>query len=275
MAAFPEKEALVKAVIVAAFALIAVTPIPLSAETVALNGMDLRYSERGEGEPLLLLHGFGSCADEWGSLAEKLAAKHRIVTVDARGHGQSTNPSGKFSHAQAADDIRALLDHLGIKQARALGFSSGGMTLLHLATRYPDRVDKMVIVGATNHFPDQAREILKFATMDQLPPEVLDGFRKCATRGEEQVRSLVDQFRAFGFSQDDMNLQAADLARIKAKTLIVHGDRDMFFPVTIPVGIYGSISGSALWIVPNGGHSPTAGADEALFIREVETFFEK
>jgi pimeloyl-ACP methyl ester carboxylesterase len=111
--------------------------------------------------------------------------------------------------------------------------------------------------------------------MEQLPPPVLAGFRECASRGEEQVRSLVDQFRALGYSQDDMNLSATDLARIKAKTLIVHGDRDMFFPVSIPARIYESISGSALWIVPSGDHSPTAGAEEAAFVKEVENFMHK
>jgi pimeloyl-ACP methyl ester carboxylesterase len=250
-------------------------PVQLAAETVALNGVELHYSARGTGEPLLLLHGFGSCAADWGSLADKLASKHRVITIDARGHGRSTNPSGKFSHAQAADDLRALMDHLGIKQARALGFSSGGMTLLQLATRHPDRVSRMVVVGATTHFPEHAREILKSATMEQLPQQVLAGFRQCASRGEEQVRSLVGQFRALGSSRDDMNLRRPDLARIKAKTLIVHGDRDMFFPVSIPATLYQSISGSALWIVPNGDHSPTAGADEAAFVHEVGSFLQK
>lgn len=264
-----------RAFALAACALLMMAPVSVAAETVAVNGITLHYNVQGSGEPLLLLHGFGSCAADWGGMAEKLAATHNVISVDARGHGQSTNPTGKFSHAQAAEDVRALLDALGFKQARAIGFSSGGMTLLHLATRHSDRVSKMVVIGATNYFPDEARAILKDAAMDTLPPPVLDGFRQCASRGEEQVRSLVGQFRALGFSKDDMNLQASDLARIKARTLIVHGYRDMFFPVSIPVGMYQSISGSALWIVPGGGHSPTAGAEEKIFISNVETFMAK
>ncbi|WP_310476086.1 alpha/beta hydrolase, partial [Sandarakinorhabdus sp.] len=81
--------------------------------------------------------------------------------------------------------------------------------------------------------------------------------------------------RALGFSQDDMNFQPAGLAKIKARTLIVHGDRDPFFPVAIPVSLYQSIPGSALWIVPNGDHSPTAGAGEAAFLSRVESFLVK
>ena len=253
-------------------ALLAMLPLSAAAEHVVVNGIDLHYEVRGTGEPLLLLHGFGSCAADWGSIAEQFAARNKVIMVDARGHGRSTNPSGRFSHAQAADDVRALLDALGIERARAVGFSSGGITLLHLATRAPDRVAKMVVIGATNYFPDQARAVLRDASMDTIPPDILADYRRCASRGEEQVRALIGQFRALGFSRDDTDLRAADLRRIKAKTLIVHGDRDMFFPVGIPVGMYRSIAGSALWIVPNGDHSPTAGADEADFVRQVQRF---
>jgi pimeloyl-ACP methyl ester carboxylesterase len=245
---------------------------PANADVVTVNGAELHYTVTGTGEPIVLLHGFGSCTAGWSGIAAKLSDSYKVIAVDARGHGRSTNPSGRFSHAQAADDIRALLDALKITKARAIGFSSGGMTLLHLATRYPDRLSKMVVVGATTHFPDDARAILQSASMDSLPPQVLAGFRECASRGEPQVRSLVEQFRALGFSRDDMNLKAADLAKVTARTLIVHGDRDMFFPVTIPVKLYESIKDAALWIVPNGGHSPTAGAEEDAFLAAAKTF---
>ena len=130
----------------------------------------------------------------------------------------------------------------------------------------------MIVVAASTSFPDQARAILQSAASDTLPPDVLAEFRECAARGEPQVRSLVDQFRALGFSTDDTDFQPADLARITADTLIVHGDRDLFFPVSIPVGMYGAIKDAALWIVPNGEHSPTAGAAPDDFMRTVEGF---
>lgn len=264
-----------RAITLAAASFIALVPFSASAEQVSVNGIELHYTSRGSGEPLVLLHGFGSCAADWGSLAEKLALKHEVITVDARGHGRSTNPSEKFSHAQAAEDVHALLKALGIPQVRALGFSSGGITLLHLATRHPESLSKMVVVGATNHFPEDARAILKSAGMDSLPRPVLAGFRECATRGEKQVESLVGQFRALGFSKDDTDIKPPDLAKIEAKTLIVHGDGDMFFPVSIPAAIYQAIPDAALWIVPNGDHSPTAGADEAAFVSAVEAFMSK
>ena len=162
------------------------------------------------------------------------------------------------------------MDALGIRQASAIGYSSGGMTLLHLATRYPDRLSKLVVVGATTHFGDQARRIMSAVAAGNLPPPVRAQFERCAVRG--QANELIRQFGAFKDSHTDMNFQPGDLARIKASTLIVHGDRDDFFPVSIPVEMYGAIPTSQLWIVPNGDHSPTAGAPNSHFVETVKGF---
>lgn len=245
---------------------------PVAAETLNANGARFHYSVKGSGEPLLLLHGFGSCAADWGAIGDKLATTNKVILFDARGHGGSTNPSGKFGHKQAAEDVRALLDALKIEKVRAIGFSSGAMTMLQLASRYPERVAKMVVVGGTYEFQEQARYHIVRSTMTTLPPDVLAAFRQCAPRGEEQVKALVSQFQALGSTTDDMAMTPAVLARIKAKTMIVHGDRDFFFPVAIPVHLYANIKGSSLWIVPNGDHEPTGGADEDVFVAEVKKF---
>ena len=250
--------------------------VPSAAETVRVNGVELNYEVQGSGEPLLLIHGFGGCSANWGGPpAGEFAKRYRVISVDLRGHGKSSNSSKQFTHRQAAEDIRAFMDSLGIKQARAIGFSSGGMTLLQLAVRYPERLTKLVVVSSTTHFPEQARSIMRGASYESMPPPVLDLFRECAARGDPQVRELVAQFRAFGDSQDDMNLTASDLAKIKASTLIVHGDRDDFFPVSIPVAMYAAVPKSALWIVPNGDHSPNAGADPREFASTVDRFLAK
>lgn len=257
------------------FALCALLNAPAAAETVRVNGIDLHYEVSGAGEPLLLLHGFGSCAAEWRAVTAEFAKRYRVIAVDQRGHGQSTNPSGRFTHRQSAEDIRALMDSLGTRKARAFGFSSGGMTLLQLAVKYPDRLSKLVIVSATTHFPDEARSILRGASLETMPPPVREQYQRCAARGEPQMRELVAQFASFADSRDDMNLTASDLGRIKASTLIVHGDRDEFFPVGIPVAMYAGIAGSELWIVPGGGHSPPESADEAFFLKTVGSFLAK
>ncbi len=239
---------------------------------VQLNGITLHYEERGKGEPLLLLHGFGMCGADWGEITDELAKNYRVIRPDLRGHGWSTNPSGKFTMRQSAEDIRALLDSLGLKQVRAMGISAGGMTLLHLATKYPDRLSAIAVIGATTHFPEQARAMMRGAAADTLPPEVMEMFGQCASRGDTQVRELMTQFSGFQHSHEDMNLTPPYLATIKARTLIVHGDRDEFFPVAIPVEMYNSIPGSQLWIVPNGDHVPIYGQRTPEFLRIARAF---
>lgn len=152
---------------------------------VALNGITLHYEERGTGKPLLLLHGFGMCgAGDWNEVANDLSRTYRVILPDLRGHGWSTNPSRKFTMRQSAEDIRALLDRLGLKNVRAMGISAGGMTLLHLATKYPDRISAMAVIGATSYFPEQARAMMRGSKAEALPKEVLTMFGKCASRSE-------------------------------------------------------------------------------------------
>lgn len=252
--------------------LLALAAQPVEAEVARVNGVALHFDVRGDGEPLLLLHGFGSCAADWSAIAEAFADRYRVISLDARGHGRSTDPGEQFTHAQAAEDVRALLDALKIERVRAIGYSSGGMTLLELASRHPQRVQRMAVVGAAHRYPQQALDIIRSSSMETLPADVLASFRQCATRGEPQVASLVRQFAALGTGPGDMTLGTAELAAITAPTLIVHGDRDVFFPVSVPVELYGAIPGAALWIVPEGDHAPTAGASQEHFVRVVGDF---
>lgn len=240
---------------------------------VAVGDITLHYQEFGRGEPLLLLHGFGMCGKgDWGDHVDALAKNYRVILPDLRGHGWSTNPSGKFTMRQSAEDIRGLLDKLGLRNIRAMGISAGGMTLLHLTRTYPGYVDTMAVIGATSRFVDQTRKVIRGEIAAPPPKEVTDMFNSCAARGPAQVSALMAQFRGFADSQDDMNLTPADLATITARTLIIHGDRDEFFPVELPVEVYRAIPGSQLWIVPNGDHVPIYGPRLPEFLRVTKAF---
>jgi len=98
---------------------------------------------------------------------------------------------------------------------------------------------------------------MRAASFQRMPPSVQDLYRACAKRGgDEQIRRLLAQFNALGDNRDDMQFSAAELSAVTARTLVVHGDRDRFFPVEIPVGLYRSIPNAALWIIPGGDHVP-------------------
>ncbi|RKG77728.1 alpha/beta fold hydrolase [Corallococcus terminator] len=224
--------------------------------TVQIKNIEIYYEEYGVGKPLVLLHGFGGCTQNWHPFTAKLSERHRLIVVDLRGHGYSTNPENKFTHREAASDVFLLLEKLGVDHFSAMGMSSGGMALLHMATSQPERIDSMVLISATSHFPDQARAIMRRASFETMPQQVQEMYRECAKRGDAQIRQLITQFNALHKNHDDMNFTAQTLSTIKARTLVVHGDRDHFFPVEIPVDIYRSIPDSALWIIPGGDHVP-------------------
>jgi len=223
---------------------------------VRVDNIDMYYEEYGVGEPLVLLHGFGGCAQNWHPFVDELSERHRLLVVELRGHGHSTNPDNRFTHREAAGDVFRLLDKLGVEHFSAMGTSSGGMTLLHMATSQPRRIDSMVLISSTTHFPAQARAIMRRASLATMPQEVQEMYRECAKRGDEQIRQLIAQFNALHDNHDDMNFTAKGLSTITARTLVVHGDRDRFFPVDIPVNIYRSIPDAALWIIPGGDHVP-------------------
>ena len=176
-----------------------------------------------------------------------------------------------FTHRQSALDVFALLDRLDVNHFTSMGISTGGMTLIHMATMQPERVEAMVLIGATSFFPESARKILRETTLN--PPEKQwEQMRKRHKHGDEQIRTLITQFRDFKDSYDDMNFTRPYLSTIRARTLIVHGDRDRFFPIGIPTEMYLAIPRSYLWIIPNGGHVPIFGDMAKRFVETSARF---
>lgn len=249
---------------------------PAWGATVQINGFEMYYEITGEGEPLVLLHGFfASGQAEWGPMVGDLSKDFELIIPDLRGHGSSTNPSGAFTHRQAALDVFALLDHLDLDRVKAVGSSTGGMTLLHMATQQPDRIIAMVIHSSTIYFPDQAREMMKNIDPSNIPDERMKELREQHKHGDDQIVALMTQFNAFKDNYDDMNFTAPYLSTITARTLIVHGDRDAFFPARIGLEMYEGIPDSYLWVVPNAGHDAGIQRDPQLFIRTTTAFLKE
>ncbi len=110
-----------------------------------VNGITLAYSDTGAGLPIVLLHAFPLNRTMWAEQETALSSQFRVITVDLRGHGESDAPLWHYSLDQAADDVRALLDHLFITQGLFVGLSMGGYVLLAFCRKYADRVKGMVL----------------------------------------------------------------------------------------------------------------------------------
>jgi pimeloyl-ACP methyl ester carboxylesterase len=182
------------------------------------------YETHVQGQPLILLHGFNASGRVWERFVPELSQHYQVIVPDLRGHGRSTNPTHEFTHGQSARDIFALMDKIGLKKVKAIGISTGGMTLVHMATQDPDRVEAMVLIGATIYFPEQARAIMRRSTVESLTSAAYERLRRVHQRGDEQIRDLRQQFHHFKDSYDDMNFTGPLLSTINARTLIVHRD---------------------------------------------------
>ena len=246
------------------------TPSP-PGRSETLNGVELYYEVHGTGEPLILLHGFGGCSQDWSALIADLRTQFQLIIPDMRGHGRSTNPSKLFRHQESAADMFALLDHLGIGAFKGLGVSGGGNVLLHLATQQPQRVQAMVLVSATSYFPAQARPIMR-QYPDSLTEQDWETMRRRHPGGDEQIKKILASTAAFAESYDDVNFTTPYLSTIQARTLIVQGDRDPLYPVEISVEMARAIPRSSLWIVPNGGHGPIGGERWPEFVKAAAVF---
>jgi pimeloyl-ACP methyl ester carboxylesterase len=240
------------------------------------DGAEICYQVRGDGEPLLLLHGFTGTAGDWVHLfdLDELARRYRLIMPDARGHGRSTNPVETFSHRLCARDVLALCDHLGVGRFKAIGLSLGGNTLLHVATAQPDRVSAMVLIGAPSYFPAQARAIMKMFGPDAHSDDEWSAMRARHAHGDEQIRALWRIGAGFADSYDDMTFTPPQLATIRARTLIVTGDRDPLYPLEIFVEQYRAIPEAALHVLPSGGHDAVFGPARPDFVRAALSFLE-
>jgi pimeloyl-ACP methyl ester carboxylesterase len=239
----------------------------------SINGIQMYCEIRGQGYPLVLLHGFTGSGSDWKPIYPEPPEGSCLIIPDLRGHGRSNNPTGEFSHRQSAWDVFALLDNLGVQQFDAIGISAGGNTLLHMATRRPERPRAMILVSATTHFPDQARALMGQVTSENRSDEEWEFMRKSHKYGDVQIRALWRQVHAFKDSYDDMNFSPSTLSAIKARTLIVHGECDPLYPIEIPTRMAGAIEKSRLWIIPGGGHDPIFGTMAERFRETAAAFF--
>lgn len=243
-------------------------------DLVNLNGFEMYYETLGDGEPLLLVHGWSGNTEYFRPLLETLAENFTLIVPDLRGHGRSTNPAGRFTMGMAADDLEALLDHLGLGRVRALGASAGGLILLHMGVREPSRIEKMVLVGAGTRFLPHCRESMLATDAGAYPETWWELMRSRHSRGDPQIQEIVGYLRSFGENEGDVDFSASDLATIEAPTLIVHGDQDWCFPPSLAAEMYEAIPTANLWVIPGGEHVPILGEHAQRFLDTALAFFQ-
>jgi pimeloyl-ACP methyl ester carboxylesterase len=198
-----------------------------------VNGINLYFETHGAGRPLILLHGGLGSGEMFGPILPQLAERHQVVAVDLQGHGRTADIDRPIDVRLMADDIAALIDHLGLDRPDLVGYSLGGGVALHTAAKYPAKASRLVSASA-NIRPDAiypemrvqqsqvgaaAAEFMKDTPMYQL-------YQRVAPRPEDFPR-LLDKMgesmaKDFDFTEEVRSLRVA--------TLIVAADADMAPP---------------------------------------------
>ncbi|MFX1316594.1 MAG: alpha/beta fold hydrolase [Promethearchaeota archaeon] len=118
-----------------------------------INGIKICYEIRGEGYPVFLVHGFGANKEFWIAQVGELSKKYKVITFDNRGSGMSDHPNEPYTMEMFADDLKGLMDVLKIEKAHFIGHSLGGAVIQHLALRYPERVNKIILISSFTDLP--------------------------------------------------------------------------------------------------------------------------
>ena len=115
-------------------------------ESVPVGDINIAYKVLGQGDPIVLIMGYGSTMDMWDPIfLDNLSSEYQVIIFDNRGMGNTTVPAGNFSISQFANDTAGLMTALGIEKAHILGWSMGSFVAQELAIRYPEKVDKLIL----------------------------------------------------------------------------------------------------------------------------------
>lgn len=234
-------------------------------ETIRVGDADIYYerhaakglvSERHQhGNPsLICLHNFSSNSRKLFTPMLAILQEHfDCYLVDLRGHGRSNNPRPDWTHEQSSHDIIGFCREIGLDSAFFLAASSGGMTMLRVARYAPELVRAMVIDSATYRVPQEARKFYK--PPEELSPKLKQYYCDAnEVMGEDYGQFLAKTFYDFRLPECDINVPLESLAEITAPTLILSGDRDLFFTVDIAIDMKLTIPNSELLVFPETQH---------------------
>jgi pimeloyl-ACP methyl ester carboxylesterase len=228
-----------------------------------VNGINLYYETHGTGRPIILLHGGLGSGEMFGPILPTLSERHQVIAVDLQGHGRTADIDRPLDTRLMADDIAALIDHLGLEKPDLIGYSLGGGVAMQTAFKYPEKIRKLIAVSVNirrdaipaemlaqqGQVSSAAVEFMKDTPMYQL-------YQGVAPRPEDFGR-LLDKVGDMMSKDFDLS---EEVRALKVPTLIVAADADMA-PPSHYVEIFKLLDGGLRdggWMGegrPKGGHA--------------------
>ena len=178
---------------------------------VSLGEVRLAVEERGEGPPLVILHGFTGSGRAMEGVTRALESEFRTLSVDLIGHGRSDRPRdlAPYRMAAAVDQLRGLLERRGVARARWLGYSMGGRTALAFAVAHPDKVERLLLVGASAGIADPTARAERVRADERLAERI----------ERDGVEAFVDEWMALPLFASQSRLGPAALAEARRQRL--------------------------------------------------------
>jgi pimeloyl-ACP methyl ester carboxylesterase len=241
------------------------------------NGVSIYYEDHGHGPAILLSHGYGATCQMWDGQVAALAARHRIIIWDMRGHGETDAPEdpAAYSEALTVEDMAALLRHCGIGRAVIAGLSLGGYMSLAFHLAHPDMVEALMLFDTGPGFRNaEARQAWNERAQQRARELDARGFDALGHSDEVRMvkhRSapgLADAAR--GMLAQDGDHIIASLDKISVPTLVLVGANDTNFLAAADY-MARKIPGAAKITIPDAGHASNL-HQPAVFNRAVEEF---
>jgi len=234
-------------------------------------GTRLYYEVRGEGEPVVLIHGAALDSRTWDQQFESWARGFRVLRYDVRGYGGSPISDQPYSQA---DDLAALMDYLGIRRAHVVGLSLGGMVASDFAVTHPDRILSLVlcgpgIAGLEMESPEEnARYIMELRAARDSTPEVatrrwLEDPLIAPAMEHPELRASLERISRenlhswlnnWSLQRVPRPLTGLRLDQIHVPTLLVIGDRDLPSDLSVVDTLAAKVSGARKVVIPGAGH---------------------
>jgi pimeloyl-ACP methyl ester carboxylesterase len=250
---------------------------PRDGGTIVETGIEpANVKVEGQGPPILLIHGYGGALDWWDDIAPALAARHRVIRLDLIGHGGTAAPTSGYQIARQAELVSAVLDKLGINRVTVVGHSMGGWVATALASRKPERIDRLILIDspptvdlhlsilAKAHVAPVLGEVLShFLTDDRLREGLADAFAPDFPIPERCVADLrrlphcvfrQEHVEGFAYCKKPIYERLAELKPVPP-VLFIFGSLDSKMSAE-QAKLYERVPGAIVVTIDGVGHSP-------------------
>ena len=251
-----------------------------------IKNIKIAYEIYGEGEPIILIHGYSYNKSVWVVQKEVLSKHFKVIPIDVRGSGESSHPEGPFTMDDLVEDLKSLMDFLKIDSAHLMGWSMGGVIIQNFVLKYPERADKLILIATYANLPDKTgTNMLRDSIIDIYELRKTDPkkaffqlakfmhstkFRKEMEKDlKKKIYGLITAEQLIKDSTENQcnpidlkNLTQAGnshntldrLNEIKNKSLLLAGSKDGLVPVILMEEMHKRMPNSDLKVIQGAGH---------------------